>query len=135
MRKFNIAVVGLWFALFALSLRPINYKERGILDRAVVDFNYEVIKICDSCTDLEVPMAEYNGQEDYQVVRDLPLYDNRLTGVILHNTFRFVVFVLAAINIAFYAGSGTLSRLLKAPVQRFVALRRYTRKKKATVEP
>ena len=110
MKYFNVLVVAAWLAMFAISLRPIDGpdpEQWGMIDKTVVAFNEAVITTCFSCAYPNEPFADFNPQTNtYEIVQphQLAIVDNRMTQVILVNTFRFVVFTMMVINLAFYFG-------------------------------
>ncbi len=97
MKKFNLLVVSLWLAVFGISTVPTNGE--------FVDFHDELIYwVNDQFADLTWASPVKNGNEL------IPLVESEATQYFLRYTFSTIIFFLAALNIAFYAGNGTIRK-------------------------
>ncbi len=115
MKRVNFAVVIVWMALFMLSIRPSS-GEFNVLDRAVYHFNSSVWSICYSCT--TPPRVLYSGNATMEQFNSLE--DPGMTHAILINSFWWVVFFMAAVNIAFYSGKNRYDGCLNIPLPQFL---------------
>lgn len=102
MKKFNLFVVGVWFFLFAISIKPLGYG--GLRANIIGDVNYFLWKYVTDAT----PRGT-NGEP-------LAILDSATTQFFLRYEFVTFLSILIALNIAFYAGRGDLGRWLRGLV-------------------